>query len=70
MCRISDYIQHARSSPNTKILAGGGCDDSVGYYVQPTIVETSTPEDKIFQEEIFGPLVTVFVYKDKVRVLA
>ena len=40
-----------------------GC--SVGYYIEPTIVETSTTSDKIFTEEIFGPLVTVYVYKDK-----
>jgi 1-pyrroline-5-carboxylate dehydrogenase len=37
---------------------------SVGYFIEPTIVETSTPTDKIFREEIFGPLVTIFVYKD------
>ncbi len=48
------------------MLAGGEYDDSVGFYVQPTIVETTTPDDKIFKEEIFGPLLTVLVYKDKV----
>jgi 1-pyrroline-5-carboxylate dehydrogenase len=48
------------------VLAGGEYDDSVGFYVQPTIVETTTPDDKIFKEEIFGPLLTVLVYKDKV----
>ena len=47
-------------------MAGGGYDDRVGYYIEPTIVETTTPEDKIFKEEIFGPLLTVYVYKDKV----
>jgi len=36
----------------------------VGYFIEPTIVQTTTPEDKIFQEEIFGPVVTVYVYKD------
>ena len=45
-------------------FGGGGFDDSVGYFIEPTVVQTSTPEDKIFQEEIFGPVVTVYVYKD------
>jgi acyl-CoA reductase-like NAD-dependent aldehyde dehydrogenase len=65
-CRITGYIEHAKSSANTTVLAGGEYDDSVGFYVQPTIVETTTPDDKIFKEEIFGPLLTVLVYKDKV----
>merc|ERR1712179_531718 len=63
--RISGYIEHAKNSPNCNIVAGGGYDDSVGYFVEPTIVQTATPKDKIFQEEIFGPVVTVYVYPDK-----
>jgi len=63
--RVSGYIEHAKSSPNCSIVAGGGYDDSVGYFVEPTIVQTTTPNDRIFQEEIFGPLVTVYVYPDK-----
>ena len=43
--RISGYISHAKSSPNTTVLAGGKCDDSEGYFVEPTIVQTSTPKD-------------------------
>jgi len=62
--RVSGYIKHAKSSPNTKIVAGGNFDDSVGYFVEPTVVETTTPKDKIFHEEIFGPVVTAYVYKD------
>jgi len=62
--RVSGYIKHAKSSPNCSIVAGGGFDESVGYFIEPTIVQTTTPEEKIFQEEIFGPLVTVYVYKD------
>ena len=64
--RVSGYIEHAKNSPNCSIVAGGGYDDSVGYFVEPTIVQTTTPKDRIFQEEIFGPLVTVYVYPDKV----
>ena len=64
--RISGYIDHAKASPNCSIVAGGGYDDSVGYYIEPTIVQTTTPEEKIFKEEIFGPVVTVYVYPDQV----
>ena len=46
--RISGYIDHAKSSPNTKIVAGGTYDESVGYYVQPTVVETTSKDDRIF----------------------
>jgi len=62
--RISGYIDHAKSSPNTSIVAGGNYDESVGYFIEPTIVQTTTPKDKIFHEEIFGPVVTAYVYKD------
>merc|ERR1712027_189715 len=63
--RIKSYIDHAKSGPNTKIVAGGTYDDSVRYFVQPTVVETSSTEDRIFKEEIFGPVVTVYVYPDQ-----
>merc|ERR1712165_411079 len=62
--RISGYLQHAKSGPNTKIIAGGNFDDSVGYFIEPSVVETSDKNDKIFKEELFGPVVTAFVYKD------
>lgn len=63
--RIKSYIDYAKSSNNLEILAGGKCDESVGYYVDPTIIQTKDPEDKIMKEEIFGPVLTIFVYKDK-----
>ncbi len=62
--RIKNYIDGAKSGPNTKIVAGGTYDDSVGYFIQPTVVETSSTDDRIFKEEIFGPVVTAYVYKD------
>ena len=64
--RVSGYIEHAKNSPNCEIVAGGTYDDSVGFYVQPTIVQTNTPTDKTFTEEIFGPLVSIYVYPDQV----
>ncbi|KAJ8940003.1 hypothetical protein NQ318_012925, partial [Aromia moschata] len=62
--RIKSYIDHAKSSPNLEIIGGGKCDDSVGYFVEPTIVQTKDPLDKIMTEEIFGPVLTIYVYKD------
>ncbi|KAK8775262.1 hypothetical protein V5799_031392 [Amblyomma americanum] len=62
--KITGYLQHAKNSSNLKVLAGGGSDDSRGYFVQPTILETSDPQDKIMKEEIFGPVYTVYVYPD------
>ncbi|CAG9862145.1 unnamed protein product [Phyllotreta striolata] len=62
--RIKGYIDHARSSSNLEIIGGGKCDDSVGYFIEPTIVESKDPKDKIMVEEIFGPVLAVYVYKD------
>lgn len=62
---IKDYIDFARSSNEAEILWGGKCDDSEGYFVQPTIIKTTNPKFKTMQEEIFGPVLTVYVYKDK-----
>ncbi|XP_041275616.1 delta-1-pyrroline-5-carboxylate dehydrogenase, mitochondrial [Onychostruthus taczanowskii] len=62
--RIKGWLQHAHSSPNLTVLAGGGCDDSVGYFVEPCIVESRDPRDPIMREEIFGPILTVFVYPE------
>lgn len=62
--RISGFIDHAKNSSGLSILGGGQYDDSIGYYIQPTIVETKDPKDKIITEEIFGPVLSVYVYKD------
>lgn len=62
--RIKSYIDHAKSSPNLEVIGGGKCDDSTGYFIEPTIVEAKDPKDKIMVEEIFGPVLTVYVYKD------
>ncbi len=61
---IQGYIEHARSSKDAEILAGGTCDDSQGYFIQPTLVRAQTPDFKLMQEEIFGPVLTFFVYPD------
>ena len=48
-----------------EIVAGGACDDSVGWFVRPTVLVSSDPENEIFREEYFGPLLAVHVYDDE-----
>jgi 1-pyrroline-5-carboxylate dehydrogenase len=59
---ITGYIDHARA--NAKIVSGGTYDSAKGYFIQPTLVETSEPGYKLLCEEIFGPVVTAYVYDD------
>uniref|UniRef100_W5MB22 Delta-1-pyrroline-5-carboxylate dehydrogenase, mitochondrial n=1 Tax=Lepisosteus oculatus TaxID=7918 RepID=W5MB22_LEPOC len=63
--RIKKWLDYAKSSPNLTILAGGQCDDRQGYFVEPTIIETKDPQDIIMKEEIFGPVLTVYVYAEE-----
>jgi 1-pyrroline-5-carboxylate dehydrogenase len=62
---IKGYIEHARESDEMEIIAGGECDDSVGYFVQPTVVLSRDPKSRLMCEEIFGPVLTVHVYDDE-----
>lgn len=62
--KIRGYIAHAASDDNCQIVAGGKCDDSVGYFIEPTIIVTKDPLSKTMTEEIFGPVVTIYVYED------
>ena len=59
---IRDYIEFARGSDDAEILVGGGCDDSEGYFIQPTVILAATPDFRTMTEEIFGPVLTVYVY--------
>ena len=63
--RISSYIDYAKSSDECEILFGGNYDDSVGYFVEPTIILTTNHQFKTMKEEIFGPVVTLYIYDDK-----
>jgi len=62
--RILGYIKHAKDSKDAKILAGGKGDKKKGYFVEPTVVQTTDPHFKLLKEEIFGPVLTVYVYDD------
>jgi 1-pyrroline-5-carboxylate dehydrogenase len=60
--RISAYLADAKA--NAKVIAGGTADGSKGWFVQPTLVETTDPKYRLMCEEIFGPIVTAYVYDD------
>jgi len=62
--RISGYIDYAKKSSNLEIIGGGQYDNSKGYFIQPTIIETKDPKDKIMSEEIFGTVLTIYPYPD------
>jgi 1-pyrroline-5-carboxylate dehydrogenase len=61
---IGGYVQAAKDSSSMKIAAGGTLDDSEGWFVKPTFVESEDPKSKLMSEEIFGPVVTAHVYPD------
>jgi 1-pyrroline-5-carboxylate dehydrogenase len=62
--RIKKYVDIARNSSEAKVLVGGRCDDARGFFVEPTVVETVNPRFQLMEEEIFGPVLTVYVYAD------
>ena len=61
---ISKYIDYARNGEGGEIIIGGRCDDSVGYFIEPTVILASDPQFRTMTEEIFGPVLTVYVYED------
>ena len=63
--KISAYIAEAKKSDKVKIIAGGNYDKSKGYFIEPTVLEVSDPQYVTMCEEIFGPVLTVYVYDDK-----
>ncbi|MFW5786648.1 MAG: aldehyde dehydrogenase family protein, partial [Halanaerobiales bacterium] len=61
---ITDYIEYARDADEAEIICGGDYDDSKGYFIEPTIVVTEDPKFKLMKEEIFGPVLTVYIYSE------
>jgi 1-pyrroline-5-carboxylate dehydrogenase len=61
---IKSYIDYSKKSSDDEIVFGGECDDSVGYFIKPTVILTKNPKSKTIVEEIFGPVVTIYVYDD------
>ena len=62
--KCNSYISYAEQSPDARIVLGGGRDKSKGYFVEPTVIETTDPHFKSMEEEIFGPVLTVYPYDD------
>jgi 1-pyrroline-5-carboxylate dehydrogenase len=62
--RLSQVLDRVRGEDGVDILAGGGADDSEGFFIQPTVVQADNPAHEIFTTEYFGPFLGVFVYDD------
>jgi len=62
--KISNYIARVKDDPEAEVIFGGGYDKSEGYYIEPTVVLTTNPKYRTMCEEIFGPVLTIYVYAD------
>ncbi len=62
---ITGYIEYAKSSPDLEIIAGGKHSNKEGYFIEPTIVLSKEPKSRLMCEEIFGPVLTIYVYPEK-----
>lgn len=62
---IKAYIDCAKESSEAEIICGGNCDDSIGFFIEPTVIVTTNPRFKTMEEEIFGPVLTIYVYADE-----
>ncbi|MVZ62351.1 L-glutamate gamma-semialdehyde dehydrogenase [Sphingobacterium humi] len=63
--KITKYIDRAKDSKDAEVIIGGGYDKSTGYFIEPTVIEAKTGDYETLSEELFGPVLTVYVYEDK-----
>ena len=63
--RITRYIEQAKANPDNIIMYGGGHDKKKGYFIEPTVILTKDPKSPTMVEEIFGPVLTIYVYEDE-----
>lgn len=61
--KICGYIEGAKADNNVEVISGGGCDKSTGYFIEPTVLLTNDPGYITMREEIFGPVITIYIYK-------
>lgn len=61
---IVEYIEYAKHSSEHEILIGGVYDDSLGFFIEPTIIRSTNPKSKLMEEEIFGPVLTLYIYPE------
>jgi 1-pyrroline-5-carboxylate dehydrogenase len=62
--KLAKYIDEAKADDNVEIVAGGNYDKSKGYFIEPTVIVAKDPKYTTMQEELFGPVVTIYVYED------
>jgi 1-pyrroline-5-carboxylate dehydrogenase len=62
--KITGYIENAKNNPTSEIIAGGGYDKSKGYFIEPTVIVTSDAKYETMCTELFGPVITIFIYQD------
>jgi 1-pyrroline-5-carboxylate dehydrogenase len=63
--KIREYIEGAKGAAGVRVLAGGGCDAAEGYFIEPTLLQVEDPMYRTMCEEIFGPVMTLFVYPEQ-----
>jgi len=63
--KISEAIEFAKNSKRAKVIVGGGHDKSKGFFIEPTVIVTTDPKFRTLEEELFGPVLTIYVYNDK-----
>jgi len=62
--KLASYIDQAKNDADAEIIVGGNYDKSVGYFVEPTVIVTTNPKYKTMETELFGPVMTIYVYED------
>ena len=63
--KCKGYIERAQNATDAEVIFGGTCDDSKGWFVQPTVIQAKNPHYESMEEEIFGPILTIYVYEDQ-----
>ncbi len=63
--KLSGYLDQAKKDKDAEIIVGGGYDDSVGYFIEPTVIVTTNPQYETMCTELFGPIITIYIYEDK-----
>lgn len=63
--KVKGYIDRAKKAKDAEVIFGGKCDNKVGYFIEPTVIQTTNPKYESMVEEIFGPVLTIYVYADR-----
>jgi 1-pyrroline-5-carboxylate dehydrogenase len=64
--KLTKYIEQAKKDPDAEIIIGGNYDKSMGYFIEPTVILTSNPKYETMHTELFGPIITIYIYEDDV----